>query len=151
MPSVETKCHLRVRPTTATSFPERPRRRADLRTVPIVDGHEWLTAYQQQVRDIGVRAQRAQTELRHVEATTTNHDGAVTVTVNPAGALLRLVLHERADQLTRVQLAEVVLATARQAQARAAREAIEAVAPLLGERSEAIRVLRAYLPEAGPR
>ncbi len=116
-----------------------------------MDGHEWLTAYQQQVRDIGVRAQRAQTELRHVEATTTNHDGAVTVTVNPAGALLRLVLHERADQLTRVQLAEAVLVTARQAQARAAREAIEAVAPLLGERSEAIRVLRAYLPEAGPR
>ncbi|MGH3567019.1 MAG: YbaB/EbfC family nucleoid-associated protein [Pseudonocardia sp.] len=116
-----------------------------------MDGHEWLTAYQQRVQDIGARAQRAQTELRHVEVTTTSRDGAVTVTVNPAGALLRLVLDERADRLTRVQLAEAVLATARQAQTLAAREAIEAVAPLLGEPSEAVRVLRAYLPEAGPR
>lgn len=48
--------------------------------------------------------------------------------------------------MTRVQLAAAVLATARQAQGEAARQATEAVAPLVGDDAEAMRMLRSHLP-----
>lgn len=110
-----------------------------------MDGERWLESYQQRLRDIGARADQARQAVRGVEATAASRDGAVTVTVNAAGALRRLVLSERAEGLTRGQLAESVLATARQAQGEAARRATEAVAPLIGSDGEAMRVLRSHL------
>lgn len=111
-----------------------------------MDGQEWLASYRGRIAGIGARVAQAQRALAGVEATATSRDGAITVTVNPAGALQRLVLSERTTAMTRVQLAELVVATARQAQGDAARLATEAVAPLIGERSEAMHVLRSYLP-----
>ncbi len=117
-----------------------------------MDGQQWLTSYRGRIDEIGARAAQAQRALAGVEATASSRDGAVTVTVNPAGALQRLVLSERSEALTRVQLAALVVATARQAQGDAARQAADAVAPLIGERSEAMRVLRSHLPaEEGSR
>jgi DNA-binding protein YbaB len=113
-----------------------------------MDGHQWLAEYQERLREIGARAERAQREIASVEATATSRDGAVTVTVNSTGALQRLVLSERTEAVTRVQLAAAVLATARQAQEDAARQAVAAVAPLIGSDSEAMRVLRSHLPVA---
>lgn len=118
-----------------------------MRTVPAVDGHEWLDSYRRRVDEIGARAAQAQAELEAVTATATSSDGAVTLTVNPAGALQHLELGEPAARLSRAQLAVAVLATARQAQAVAARDAARAVGPLLGEHSEAMRVVRGHLPE----
>ena len=111
-----------------------------------MDGRAWLAAYEDRLQDVGGRAQRAQRALAGVTATVTSDDGAVTVTVNPAGALQALVLAEPAAGLTRDQLAATVLGTARKAQAEAARLAADAVAPLLGEGSEAMAVFRAHLP-----
>jgi DNA-binding protein YbaB len=111
-----------------------------------MDGERWLASYQQELRDIGARATKAQQALAGVRATAASRDGAVTVTVDPAGALQGLVLSERTEAMTRVQLAATVLATAREARARAAREAAEAVAPLIGADSGAMRVLRQHLP-----
>jgi DNA-binding protein YbaB len=111
-----------------------------------MDGAQWLASYQGRLNDIGTRAARAQQALAGVEATAASRDGAVTVTVNPAGALLRLVLSERTEHMTRVQLAAAVLATARQAQGDAARQAADAVAPLVGDGSEAMRLIRSQLP-----
>ncbi|MGI9001886.1 MAG: YbaB/EbfC family nucleoid-associated protein [Pseudonocardia sp.] len=114
-----------------------------------MDAEQWLAAYRERLTEIGARAARAREELAGVEATASSRDGAVTVTVNPAGALRRLVLSERSEALTRTQLAAAVLATAAQAQGAAARQATAAVAPLIGEDSETMRLLRTHLPVDG--
>jgi DNA-binding protein YbaB len=114
-----------------------------------MDAHARLDSYQRGLQDIGLRARTAQAEVAAAEATATSRDGAVTVTVNPAGALQRLVLNSAAEGLSRVQLAEAVLATARRAQAEAAERAAQAVAPLIGERSAAMEFLRSQLPVPG--
>ena len=111
-----------------------------------MDGNQWLASYEGRLGEIRNRAARAQAALAAVEATAASRDGAVTVTVDPSGALRRLVLSERTEAMTRVQLAAAVVATARQAQGDAARLAAEAVAPLVGERSEALRLIRSHLP-----
>src|SRR3954466_3937456 len=103
-----------------------------------MNGEEWLAGYRDRLAALRARTERAQDALAHAEATVTSSDGAVTVTVNPAGALQRLVLSERTTVMTRVQLAAVVLATARTAHHEAAQRAMAAVAPMLGgEGSEA--------------
>lgn len=113
-----------------------------------MDGEHWLASYRKRLSEIGARAARAQEALAGVEATASSRDGAVTVTVNPAGAMRQLVFSERSAGLTRAQLAAAVLATARQAQHDAARQATEAVAPLIGNDGEAMRMLRSHLPVA---
>ncbi len=111
-----------------------------------MDGREWLASYQRRLREIGERTERVRRELGAVSATATSPDGAVTVTVTPAGALQELVLSERAEGMSRAQLAAAVLATARAAQGDAARRATEAVVPLVGEPGAAMAVLRSHLP-----
>jgi DNA-binding protein YbaB len=111
-----------------------------------MDGRAWLASYEERLQDIGDRAERAQRALAAVEGTATSQDGAVTVTVNPAGALRRLELGERSAALTREQLAAAVLSTARQAQSEAARLAATAVTPLLGEGSAAMAMFRSRVP-----
>lgn len=117
-----------------------------------MDGAQWSASYRGRLDEIGARAAQAQRALAGVEATASSRDGTVTVTVDPAGALRRLVLSERSEAMTRVQLAALVVATAGQARADAARQATDAVALLIGHGSEAMRMLRAYLPaEEGAR
>ncbi|HZG92334.1 MAG TPA: YbaB/EbfC family nucleoid-associated protein, partial [Pseudonocardia sp.] len=96
-----------------------------------MNGEEWLAGYRDRLTDLRARTARAQDALARAEATVTSPDGAVTVTVGPTGALRGLVLAERTAGLSRTQLAAAVLATARTAQDRAAREAVDAAAPLL--------------------
>jgi len=93
-----------------------------------MDASEWLPDYRRRVAEAGVRALRTQTALREVQETASSRDGAVTVTVDPGGALRRLVLGERADRLSRAQLAETVLATAGEAHERAQRRVEEIAA-----------------------
>jgi DNA-binding protein YbaB len=109
-----------------------------------MDGRQWLDSYQHRLRDLQARADRAQAALAGVDGTAASQDGAVTVTVVPGGALRRLVFSERSESLSRVQLAALVVETAARAQAEADRRVTEAVAPLLGEDSEAMRVVRAH-------
>lgn len=104
-----------------------------------MNGHEWLRDYQRRVHDIGARAARAQVELRAIEVTATSRDGAVAVTVDPGGALRRLVLGERADELSRAQLAAAVLATAREAHDQARGQLEDACAAFLLEARTAAR------------
>ncbi len=118
---------------------------------PTVNGEEWLAGYRDRLTDLQARTARAQDALARAEATVTSPDGAVTVTVGPTGALRGLVLAERAAGLSRAQLAATVLATARTAQDRAAREAMDAAAPLLGGDARTAQALRAYLSEPGGR
>ena len=110
-----------------------------------MDGDQWLASYQERLQEFGARAARAQRALAGVSATATSRDGAVTVTVDPAGVMQRLVLSERTETMTRVQLAASVVATAHEARAEAARRATAAVAPLIGP--EATEMLRSQLPD----
>lgn len=112
-----------------------------------MDATSWLDSHERRLADVRARAGRAQAALADLAATATSRDGAVTVTVSPAGALQGLVLNAPADGLSRGRLAEAVLATARRAQGEAAARAAQAVAPLIGEATAAMRFLRAQLPE----
>jgi DNA-binding protein YbaB len=109
-----------------------------------MDGAQWLASYQERLQEFGARAAQAQKAVADASATVTSRDGAVTVTVDPAGALHRLVLSERTEAMTRVQLAAAVVATANEARAEAAHRAAAAVSPLIGP--DAARMLRSYLP-----
>ncbi|WP_028925416.1 YbaB/EbfC family nucleoid-associated protein [Pseudonocardia acaciae] len=105
----------------------------------------WLEDYQRRLAEIGDRAQRARAELDGLTATASSASGAVTVTVNPAGALQQVSFGERADELSRPKLAEAVLDAARKAHLDAVRRSAEALEPLIGE-SEASRYLASHLP-----
>ncbi|MBO0849539.1 MAG: YbaB/EbfC family nucleoid-associated protein [Pseudonocardia sp.] len=107
----------------------------------------WLEDYRHRLADIGDRARRARAELDGLTATASSASGAVTVTVNPAGALQQLSFGERADELTRPKLAEAVLDAAHKAHTAAARRSAEALEPLIGG-TEAARYLAARLSPA---
>ncbi len=106
------------------------------------DGRQWLASYQRKLTHLRAQAHRAEAEIAVVEATVASPDGAVTVTAAPGGAVRRMMLSEQSESLSRSQLAALVVETVTRAQAAAAARATEALAPLLGERSEAMRVLR---------
>jgi len=110
-----------------------------------MDGEQRLADYQHRVGEIERRATRAQSRLATTAETTMSSDGAVTLTVSPAGALLGLTVGPRAEELSRAQLAAAILATAQRAQVAAARQAAEVMRPLLGEDSAAMSLLRSHL------
>jgi hypothetical protein len=98
-----------------------------------MDGHQWLAGYRERLTAVAARADAARRAVGAVEATATSRDGAVTATVDRTGRLRRLVLDERAEQLTRPQLAALVVETAGRAADAAAAQVAEVVAPLVGE------------------
>ncbi|MCO1657470.1 YbaB/EbfC family nucleoid-associated protein [Pseudonocardia humida] len=115
-----------------------------------MDAEEWLVGYRARLAELEARAGRAQDALARAEATATSPDGAVTVTVDPAGGLRALVLSDRATQMGRTQLAATIVATAGTARRDAAAEAIAAMSPLLGDDSRAMRLLRGDVPTPPP-
>jgi YbaB/EbfC DNA-binding family len=114
----------------------------------VMDGQRWVDGYRSRSAELGDRAAESARELDGITASATSRDGAATVTVDAAGALQRLVFGPAAEPLTRSDLADAVLEAARRARARAARDAVAAVVPLVGSRSAALRMLRAQLPDA---
>lgn len=111
-----------------------------------MDGRDWLGSYQQRLQDIRARAYRAEAELAGVEATVASSDGSVTVVAGPGGAIRRIVFAERAEALTRTQLAALTVATVADAQVEAARRATDALEPLLGADSDAMQLFRSQIP-----
>lgn len=109
-----------------------------------MDGQQWLATYRSRLAELGILAEQAQSAFAACEATASSRDGAVTVVAGPGGVLRQLVLSEQTDGMPRAELAATVLATVRQAQSRAARAAVAAVAPLVG--ADGRRALRAHLP-----
>jgi hypothetical protein len=110
-----------------------------------MDGREWLAGYQDRLQNLRVRAVQAERALATVAGTATSRDGAVTVTVDQAGALQHLELTEHAEVLSRKELAATVLDTARQARREAAAQAEAALAPVFGESSAAMEMFRTRL------
>ncbi|WP_116205985.1 YbaB/EbfC family nucleoid-associated protein [Amycolatopsis circi] len=106
-----------------------------------------MNALSPEIAEIRQRAAEAQERLKHVSATATSQDGAVTATVNTAGALQELQFGSRADEMPRAALAAAVLATARRAQAQAAQQLTAIMAPVIGEHSDAMKFLEEQIPE----
>jgi len=115
-----------------------------------MEAQTWLDSYERRIARIAAQARRVQDTLRALDASATSTDGAVTVTVTPAGVMRALVLHRPAEALTRSALAETILAAVARAHAEAARAAADTVAPLLGGRSPAMAAIRAQLPPEPP-
>lgn len=90
----------------------------------------WLDDYRDRIDRIRVRAETAREQVRQVSATARTRDGAVSVTVDPSGALTGLTFGVRADELPRARLAEVVLRLAREAATDAGTQVEAIVAPL---------------------
>jgi DNA-binding protein YbaB len=99
-----------------------------------------------EIAEIGQRAAEAQERLKHVAATATSADGAVTVTVNTAGALQQLSFGPRSEEMPRAALAAAVVATAHRAQAQAAKQLTAIMAPVIGENSDAMKFLEEQIP-----
>lgn len=110
-----------------------------------MDAQSWLESYEHRVQRVTERAAEARAELEQITSTAQSPDGAVSVTVNPAGALQELSLAPPAEDLSRAQLAAAILDTARRAQGHAAQRVAATMAPLLGD-TEAMDFLRSQIP-----
>jgi DNA-binding protein YbaB len=99
-----------------------------------------------EIADITHRAAEAQERLKHIAATATSADGAVTVTVNTSGALQQLAFGPRAQELPLPRLAAAVVATAQRAQVQAAQQLKVVMAPLIGTDSPAMKFLSEQIP-----
>lgn len=93
----------------------------------------WLDDYRDRIDRIRDRAERARDRVQQVTATAQTRDGAVTVTVDPSGALTGLTFGVRADEMPRARLAETVLRLAREAAADAGAQVSAIVTPLTTE------------------
>jgi DNA-binding protein YbaB len=113
-----------------------------------VDPKQIVDSYTEDVSDLAARAVEARERIRHLAGTASSQDGAVTVTVNGGGALQSLAFGPAADQVPRSRLADVVMATARRAQAQASQQILAIMTPLVGENSDAMRFVEEQIPPA---
>ena len=109
---------------TQAGFPSAP-------SVPAANtARAWLADYSSRIEELHQRTQVVKAQLAGLTASASSRDGAVTVTVDGAGALLDLRFGARAEDMPRSRLAELVLSLTREAAAEADRKVNEVVAPL---------------------
>jgi DNA-binding protein YbaB len=111
-----------------------------------VNPNELLSEYMQEVDALARRAQEAKKQLKQLSGTLTSSDGAVTLTVNAAGALQALSFGPRAEDMPKERLAALILSTARRAQIEAAQQVTSILAPIVGEDSDAMRFVQQQIP-----
>jgi DNA-binding protein YbaB len=111
-----------------------------------VDPNELMSDYVQEVEALAQKAETAKRQLKQLTGALTSSDGAVTLTVNAAGALQSLSFGPRAEQMPKAALAALILSTARRAQIAAAQQVTSILAPLVGENSDAMRFVQEQIP-----
>jgi DNA-binding protein YbaB len=111
-----------------------------------VEPNELMSSYLQEVEVLAQQAETAKQQLKQLSGSLTSGDGAVSLTVNAAGALQSLSFGPKADSLPKTQLASLILSTARRAQIEAARQVTSILAPLVGEDSDAMRFVQEQIP-----
>ena len=102
--------------------------------------------YKRDIQNLKQRAEETRKQLKALTGTQRSPDGAVTATVNAGGQLQSLTFGAAADSMPRARLAELVLATARQAQAKADSQITKVMAPLIGDDSPAMHRLKDEIP-----
>ena len=105
-----------------------------------------VASYQKDLQDLKQRADETRKQLKALTGTQTSPDGAVTLTVNAGGQLQNLTFGPAADSIPKTKLAELILATARQAQAKADSQITKVMAPLIGDDSPAMHRLKEEIP-----
>ncbi|GAA1988646.1 YbaB/EbfC family nucleoid-associated protein [Amycolatopsis minnesotensis] len=119
-----------------------------------MDPTEWLRNYQKTLARASANAKAASENLSQVGGTATSPRGEVAVEVGPSGALESLDLTPASRALEAEQLAQLILATARQAQRAAGARVVEIMTDYVGE-GPALEVVKRNLPgspaEDGPR
>lgn len=113
-----------------------------------MDPKQMVDSYTADVSDLAARAVEARERIRELAGTASSQDGAVTVTVNGGGALRNLTFGPAADEVPRARLADLVMTTARRAQAQASQQILAIMAPLVGEDSDAMRFVEEQIPPA---
>ncbi len=111
-----------------------------------MEPNELMSSYLREVEALAKKAETAKQQLKQLAGSLTSGDGAVSLTVNAAGALRSLSFGPRADELPKAQLASLILATARRAQIEAAQKVTSILAPLVGEDSDAMRFVQEQIP-----
>lgn len=111
-----------------------------------MEPNELMSSYLQEVEALAQKAETAKQQLKQLAGSLTSGDGAVSLTVNAAGALQSLSFGPRADDLPKSQLASLILSTARRAQIQAAQKVTSILAPLVGEDSDAMRFVQEQIP-----
>jgi DNA-binding protein YbaB len=111
-----------------------------------VNPNELLSSYLQEVDALAKKAEEAKKQLKELSGSLTSGDGAVTLTVNAAGALQSLSFGARADDMPKERLAALILSTARRAQIQAAQQVTSILAPIVGEDSDAMRFVQEQIP-----
>lgn len=108
--------------------------------------NDLMSSYVREVEALARRAEEAKQQLRQLTGSLTSGDGAVSLTVNAAGALQSLSFGPRADEMSKPRLAALIISTARRAQIQAAQQVTAILAPVVGENSDAMRFVQQQIP-----
>lgn len=112
----------------------------------LTDPDRWVREQETRTARLAAEAGRAQQELAETQVTASSRDQSVSVTVNPSGVLLGVLLAPRAMELTAAQLSARVMETYGAACAEASRRMLEIMSGLVGEDSSAMAFLKSTLP-----
>lgn len=110
-----------------------------------VDPARWLAGYTNQLANTAANAQAASADLSQVSGVARSGHGEVEVRVTASGALADLQLTPAARRLEAGQLAQLILATAREAQRRASARTVEIMTNYVGE-GPALDAVKQHLP-----
>nr|WP_245573901.1 YbaB/EbfC family nucleoid-associated protein [Amycolatopsis nigrescens] len=111
----------------------------------MVDPANWLEDYDKTLATAAANAQAASASLRQAGGHATSPRGEVSVVVGAGGALEDLMLTPAARALEAGQLAQLILATARQAQQAAGAQVVEIMTEYVGE-GPALEIVKQNLP-----
>ncbi|MBK1783575.1 YbaB/EbfC family nucleoid-associated protein [Prauserella cavernicola] len=103
---------------------------------------QWLADYRDRLERAAHGARQAQESLREAGATARSPRGEVTVSVTATGALDGVSLTPMARRLEAEALAELIVATAREAQRQAASRTTEVMAGYLGDNAALTQITR---------
>lgn len=101
-----------------------------------LDPEDMLDAFQARVAEQTEQALRLSAELEQSEVAVRSPGGEVSVRVNSAGGLADLTLHPEADNMSRGELAALIVATSRRAQTALTAQVQELVSNLYGPDSD---------------
>lgn len=111
----------------------------------IADPARWLEDLQGRVADMQAKTRAMAENLIASSATVTSKDGAVTVTVSPAGSLENLELKARAAEMSPARLTASIMEAVRAAQRGVSEKVVAAFAPI-GVDTEAMDLVLGFLP-----
>ncbi|WP_246258605.1 YbaB/EbfC family nucleoid-associated protein [Amycolatopsis anabasis] len=112
-----------------------------------VDPAQWLADYDETLARAAANARTASANLEQVGGSATSPRGEVAVRVGPSGALEDLTLASAARSLEVDQLAQLILATARQAQRAVGEQVVAIMTDYVGD-GPALDFVKQHLPPA---